>query len=635
MKQDCKTPDFDFILQTKGVNMRLTKFIFSLMMVFLISSNVFADITELGYIQTPSYVMDVEVDGDYAYIPDYYYGLYIADISDPENPTQVSQVNIRNTYARAIDKQGDYVYTAEFYNGLGIYNVSDPENPTRVGNVRPAYYCYDIEVEGDYAYLVSYYYGLYILDISDPQDIFVVSNVNASGYEYSLSVENGIVCLANYYYGLVVIDATDPNDPVIQGSVTGARYRYSYGVDFLEGTAYIADTRFGMGVIDVSDPADPTEIGSIENMGTSYNVTVAGDYAFLANYSNGVRVIDVSDPANPTLAETYNTPYYAWNMRIHNGEAYLADYNYFMRILDVSEYIGQPEIDVEPEIIDFGEVEFRRVASEVLTIRNIGSTDLTVSNATLSGDYFDFDFDGEFVLAPDESLELNVSVNPEELGDLTGEIVISSDDRDEPEVTVAITVNCVWIPATELVERLVGVCGDLDLNRGQRNSLITKLEHILTKFNRGQIRPGLNQLNAFINHVTDFVEEGVLSAEDGGALIAEAQFIEVLVNDYGVDSLGDGTNLVNTIPDDFIFENCYPNPFNAETTVSFGLPEAEFVSIKVYDMSGRVVADLASSQYSASKHEISWHAQGMPAGNYLIHLNVGENNSVQKVTLIK
>ncbi len=615
--------------------MHLTRSILFLFLLTAFAGIAFADISEVGSFRSPTDVYDVEVDGDYAYVPDYNNGLYVVNVSDPSNPAQTGHVENEDYYYRAIAKQGDYIYTAEYNNGLGIYNISDPANPTRVGNVQPAPYFYDVEVEGDYVYALSFYYGLYIFDISDPEDPYVISNIRTEGFNYGLAVDDGIICIASYYYGMVVVDATDPANPEIQSSLTGYRYMFAYGVDIQDGIAYLVDQRNGMMVIDISDAANPNELGSIADLSNNYNVTVEGDFAFLASNIFGMRVIDVSDPTNPTLSETYDTQGAVWNTRIKGSFAFVADYDYYMRILDVSAYTSQPEIVADQDAIDFGVVEFRRFSSQVLTISNVGGSDLTISDITLSGNYYVIDFSEEFVLATDETQELNISIIPEEVAELPCEIVVFSNDPEYPELTISLATNCVWVPAPELLERLSDVCYDLDLNRGQRKSLASKLNNIIRKFNRGQLRPGRNQLNAFMNHVADFVEDGVLSAEDGSALITEGQFIMDLVNDFGVDSHGDALNLVKPGPDDFYFENCYPNPFNAETTISFGLPEASFVSIKVYDMAGRVVSDLANTQYNSARYEISWRAQDIPAGNYLIHLNAGEFNSIRKVALIK
>jgi len=63
------------------------------------------------------------------------------------------------------------------------------------------------------------------------------------------------------------------------------------------------------------------------------------------------------------------------------------------------------------------------------------------------------------------------------------------------------------------------------LNRGQGNALISKLENILAKIDRGQIRAAINQLEAFINQVEALVSGGTLTTEQGAELIAAANDI--------------------------------------------------------------------------------------------------------------
>lgn len=64
-----------------------------------------------------------------------------------------------------------------------------------------------------------------------------------------------------------------------------------------------------------------------------------------------------------------------------------------------------------------------------------------------------------------------------------------------------------------------------DLNRGQANSLLAKLNNAIARLNSGQNHVAVNQLNAFINQVQDFVASGVLSPETGQHLINQAQAI--------------------------------------------------------------------------------------------------------------
>ncbi|NQU05250.1 MAG: choice-of-anchor D domain-containing protein, partial [Calditrichaeota bacterium] len=95
-----------------------------------------------------------------------------------------------------------------------------------------------------------------------------------------------------------------------------------------------------------------------------------------------------------------------------------------------------PDIAVEPEALNFGEVITSRTVEEILTISNGGSADLTVTGISIDGDGFSVDFEDEFVIEPEDSCELVVSFAPEEEGDYEGTLTITSDDPDEGELEV-------------------------------------------------------------------------------------------------------------------------------------------------------------------------------------------------------
>lgn len=53
------------------------------------------------------------------------------------------------------------------------------------------------------------------------------------------------------------------------------------------------------------------------------------------------------------------------------------------------------------------------------------------------------------------------------------------------------------------------------------------------------------------------------------------------------------------MPETTVLLPAYPNPFNPSTQITFDLPEAEHVSIMVYDMSGRELTQLTNQNYQA------------------------------------
>ena len=89
------------------------------------------------------------------------------------------------------------------------------------------------------------------------------------------------------------------------------------------------------------------------------------------------------------------------------------------------------------------------------------------------------------------------------------------------------------------------------------------------------------------------------------------------------------------IPTGFELGANYPNPFNAETVIPFGVPKASPVRIEVYDVLGRRVATLLDEIVAAGRHEVTWRVQALPAGVYLIRLTVGNVIQTQRATLMK
>jgi len=61
----------------------------------------------------------------------------------------------------------------------------------------------------------------------------------------------------------------------------------------------------------------------------------------------------------------------------------------------------------------------------------------------------------------------------------------------------------------------------------------------------------------------------------------------------------------------------YPNPFVDATTVRFDLERPQNISLRIYDVLGRVVRSHAGDLYLAGRHELAIPADGLPAGTYL------------------
>jgi hypothetical protein len=92
-----------------------------------------------------------------------------------------------------------------------------------------------------------------------------------------------------------------------------------------------------------------------------------------------------------------------------------------------------------------------------------------------------------------------------------------------------------------------------------------------------------------------------------------------------------GSNIVT----DYTLEQNYPNPFNPGTTIRFALPKAANVSLKVYDVNGRMVADLVSGMQNAGRYQVDFNADNLASGIYMYVLRAGEFSEIKRMTLLK
>ena len=75
------------------------------------------------------------------------------------------------------------------------------------------------------------------------------------------------------------------------------------------------------------------------------------------------------------------------------------------------------------------------------------------------------------------------------------------------------------------------------------------------------------------------------------------------------------------LPDDFVLHGNYPNPFNPSTTITFDLPASAVLTIRVFDMQGRVVLSLPDQRFEAgTQQSIELGVAGLSSGAYLYRL---------------
>ena len=79
----------------------------------------------------------------------------------------------------------------------------------------------------------------------------------------------------------------------------------------------------------------------------------------------------------------------------------------------------------------------------------------------------------------------------------------------------------------------------------------------------------------------------------------------------------------------------YPNPFNPSTIITFQIPEAGLVSLKVYDLLGREVATLVDEHKTAGSYDVEFNASELSSGVYFYKINYWKFRTSKKDDLSK
>ena len=92
---------------------------------------------------------------------------------------------------------------------------------------------------------------------------------------------------------------------------------------------------------------------------------------------------------------------------------------------------------------------------------------------------------------------------------------------------------------------------------------------------------------------------------------------------------------MTALPKEYKLGQNYPNPFNPTTRIEFQLPESKFVSLKIYNIQGTLIATLIDGEMEAGFHSVDWDASGFASGVYFYRFNSGSFNATKRLLLLK
>ncbi|MCX9025827.1 MAG: hypothetical protein OIN85_07005 [Candidatus Methanoperedens sp.] len=183
-------------------------------------------ITRFTDFDEPGRVVGLSISEVQMYIASGSGWIYVLNISDPENPKRMYQINYPDS-ANDVAVSGKYMYVADSNTGMLIFDLSDRRKPELIGkfyvlksNISGFFEGWGgiaVAVSGNYAFLSgAERTGFYIVDISDPTNpTEVYHSVGKNLYDIQIS-ENGVyLAMADGTSEFDLLDASNPYSPKI------------------------------------------------------------------------------------------------------------------------------------------------------------------------------------------------------------------------------------------------------------------------------------------------------------------------------------------------------------------------------------------------------------------------------------
>lgn len=344
--------------------------------------------------------------------------------------------------------------------------------------------CQHLAVDGDHAYITSRgdeVQAAFVatFDLSgSPREL---AKLPIDGAFEGVAARDGRVYVARHADGVAILER-DGDDHRLAATVTGLVN--AWAVEVAGGHLLVADGEGGVAFVSLADPHRPAIVKTIAIDGSARGLAVNGDHAYVAAGAGGIVVLDIAEPSSPRFVTQIETPTSVQQVSVSGTHLYAAAWGE-VRVLDIAvpsapllvaseritsdapftrvlgiaavgdiAFVGEwtglyayrlhparvaPEIRVDEDAIELGRVDRGERRVYTVLVENEGRAPLTVGAVTASAP---FQVHGEpTTIGAGSAVAVQVTYVAGDDGDVSGRLVIESDDPDESTLTIPIRAN--------------------------------------------------------------------------------------------------------------------------------------------------------------------------------------------------
>lgn len=263
------------------------------------------------------------IDGNFLYVADWFSGLHIYDISDPQQLRHAGNFHTPGSSKGVLVQQG-IAYVADDDHGVQVLDIKDPAAPQLLGNIPTTGLAYTMKLIGMRLYIADHRGGLHIVDVGDPRNPRTLGSYDTPGKAWAVEVRDRYAYVADDSTGLLVLDIADPKNISLAGQFSpgGA----AEDVKIRDQTAFVTFFDQGLYVLDLSDPTTPAVVSHTPIPGNARGIELQGRYAYIAAWEAGLQVVDIGDPAKARIVGYYDTDGATWSVSLHDEMIYALDW---------------------------------------------------------------------------------------------------------------------------------------------------------------------------------------------------------------------------------------------------------------------------------------------------------------------
>ncbi len=287
-----------------------------------------------GNLHTPGSAKGVWLDDHYLYLGDDDHGLQVIDLNTLNVVHHVATTGLAYT----MDRQGDLLYLADHRGGFHLIDISEPEKAHIVGSHDTPQKVWSIQAYKNFALVTDDQSGVLIFDLSDPSQPRQVAQYQPGGFAEDIVVRGDIAYVAFFNDGLHILDISNPQQPELLGYLATAGN--ARGIYLEDNLLYLADWYAGLQIIDIKNPQQPQWLGGIDTPGAAWGVVVHNQQAYVMDWWGGIQTVDISDPHHPKLQHSTHQQDKLADIALNHQHAYLAAGRGGLQVFDVNNSQG-------------------------------------------------------------------------------------------------------------------------------------------------------------------------------------------------------------------------------------------------------------------------------------------------------